>query len=67
MIVCNIFNIMNVFTATFDQFNVFLLNKSINFLTLIDLKLLNGIIGQFHALTGTIKIVSGKMYNIYNL
>ncbi len=42
MIVCNIFNIMDVFTATFDQFNVFLLNKSFHFMTLIDLKLFNG-------------------------
>ncbi len=32
----NIFcNIINVFTVTFDQFNVSLLNKSINFLTLL--------------------------------
>ncbi len=28
-------NIINVFTVTFDQFNVSLLNKSINFLTLL--------------------------------
>ncbi len=40
---CNIRNYVTLFTITFDQFNAFLLNKSITFKkNLTDLKLLNG-------------------------
>ncbi len=38
----NFFNIINVFNVTFDQFDVSLLNKIINFWKNPDPKLLNG-------------------------
>ncbi len=63
----HLFEILSDFTVTFDQFNAFLINKSINFFknNLINPKLLNGTVFNFYNIVYILVVIFVVIHQPY--